>query len=162
VGPRNDTTAAMLGIGVTDQRQQRIRLVVPLCLACLAARGAGHYGCAPTCQHQSRRHSQGTRASTVLPELFFTTAFPITLFGPFCRISRTCARRLSLFGGTSRDSSRREGDMSFSWSTSLSVINAQAMRAILFASATVTSLTGRHSKSHLVQIPGALFHCGAR
>jgi hypothetical protein len=36
------------------------------------------------------------------------------------------------------------------------------MRAILFASATVTSRTGRHWRTPLVQMPAALFHCGAR
>src|ERR1700704_1997292 len=36
------------------------------------------------------------------------------------------------------------------------------MRAILFASATVTSLTGRRARIPLVQAPAALFHWGAR
>ena len=42
------------------------------------------------------------------------------------------------------------------------VITAQAMRAILFASATVTSLTGRRSRIFLSQAPTALFHPSAR
>src|ERR1700730_4189801 len=36
------------------------------------------------------------------------------------------------------------------------------MRAILFASATVASLTGRRSRTPLSQTPAALFQCGAR
>src|SRR3712207_9186980 len=36
------------------------------------------------------------------------------------------------------------------------------MRAILFASATVTSRTGRRSSSSRTHAPAALFHCAAR
>ena len=38
------------------------------------------------------------------------------------------------------------------------VITAQAMRAILFANATVTNRTGRRSRTDLSQAPTALFH----
>jgi hypothetical protein len=44
----------------------------------------------------------------------------------------------------------------------LRVITAQAMRAILFASATVTSLMGRCSRIFLNQVPTAPFHPSAR
>jgi hypothetical protein len=44
----------------------------------------------------------------------------------------------------------------------LRVITAQAMRAILFASATVTSLTGRRPRIFLSQVPTVLFHPSAR
>ena len=43
-------------------------------------------------RHQSAGRARGTRVSTVLPELFLTTAFPITRFSVCCRISRAYTR----------------------------------------------------------------------
>src|SRR5271168_3507582 len=106
-------------------------------------------------RHQSSRRARGTEAFTVLPELFLTTAFPITWFSFSCRISRAYARRPPSCARTSRRRFR------CARKTSLRVINAHAMRAILFAKATVTSLTGRRSRIPLVQTPAALFQCGA-
>jgi hypothetical protein len=42
---------------------------------------------------QSVGRAQGTRLLPVLPELFLTTAFPITRFSVSCRICRAYARR---------------------------------------------------------------------
>jgi hypothetical protein len=43
-------------------------------------------------RHQSVGRAQGTRLLPVLPELFLTTVFPITLFSVSCRIIRAYAR----------------------------------------------------------------------
>jgi hypothetical protein len=61
-------------------------------------------------RHQSVGRAQGTRLLPVLPELFLTTAFPITLFSVSCRISRAYARRPPYCARTSR---RRGCDTSF-------------------------------------------------
>src|SRR5271170_6290460 len=53
-------------------------------------------------RHQSVGRAQGTRLLPVLPELFLTTAFPITRFSVSCRISRAYARRPPPCARTSR------------------------------------------------------------
>jgi hypothetical protein len=53
-------------------------------------------------RHQSVGRAQGTRLLPVLPELFSTTVFPITLFSASRRISRAYARRPPYCARTSR------------------------------------------------------------
>ena len=66
-------------------------------------------------RHQSVGRAQGTRLLPVLPELFLTTVFPITLFSASCRISRAYARRLPFALNHHAPASATAGMRPFAW-----------------------------------------------
>ncbi len=133
----------------------------PLCPACHTAAAAGHHGCAHACQ---------APICTACSEARLDQRYCLNCLSVTASPSR-CSALPAGSAGLAPVAYRFEPELHavafaaarpFGQETSLRVITAHAMRAILLAKATVASRAGRRRKTPTIQFPVALFHCSAR